>query len=189
MLSHPTNDFAFKKTFGTPSNKPALISLLNAILDLTPPIINVTIENPFNLQDFAEDKLSVVDVKAIDRSGAIYDVEMQLTTYKGLVQRIVYYGCKLYSGQLVQGNDYRSLNPVYSILLVDGILWLDSSKLHHAFRLMDKDCGRLMDRTLEIHTLELAQTTLKRPICQQPVFSTAGCTGYCTPTNTNPKRS
>ena len=30
----PTNDFAFKKTFGSPENKVALISLLNAILTL-----------------------------------------------------------------------------------------------------------------------------------------------------------
>ena len=42
----PTNDFAFKKTFGTPANKIALISLLNAILELPSPIAEVTIENP-----------------------------------------------------------------------------------------------------------------------------------------------
>jgi hypothetical protein len=30
----PINDFAFKKTFGTPENRPCLISLLNAILRL-----------------------------------------------------------------------------------------------------------------------------------------------------------
>ena len=30
----PTNDFAFKKTFGSPENKLALVSLLNAILTL-----------------------------------------------------------------------------------------------------------------------------------------------------------
>ena len=47
----PINDFAFKKTFGTPENRPALISLLNAILRPTPPIVGVTLENPFNLQD------------------------------------------------------------------------------------------------------------------------------------------
>jgi hypothetical protein len=29
----PINDFAFKKTFGSPENKVALISLLNAILE------------------------------------------------------------------------------------------------------------------------------------------------------------
>ena len=45
----PTNDFAFKKTFGTPANKLALISLLNAILDLRSPLVDVTIENPYNV--------------------------------------------------------------------------------------------------------------------------------------------
>ena len=72
----PINDLAFKKTFGTPENTLSLISLLNAILELDSPIVDVTIVNPYNLQDFETDKLSILDVKAIDRSGAIYDVEM-----------------------------------------------------------------------------------------------------------------
>lgn len=58
----PTVDFAFKKTFGDPKNRLALISLLNAILDLPVPIADVTIENPFNYQDFADDKLSILDI-------------------------------------------------------------------------------------------------------------------------------
>lgn len=81
----PTNDFAFKKTFGTPANKLALISLLNAILDLRIAIADVTIENPYNLQDFKDDKLSILDIKAVDQAGAIYDVEIQLTIFQGLV--------------------------------------------------------------------------------------------------------
>ncbi len=72
----PINDFAFKKTFGSPENKLALISLLNSILGLPKPIVDVTIENPYNLQDFKDDKLSILDIKAIDQTGAIYDVEM-----------------------------------------------------------------------------------------------------------------
>jgi predicted transposase/invertase (TIGR01784 family) len=63
----PTNDFAFKKTFGTEANKLSLISLLNAVLCLEPPIVDVTIANPFNLQDFVDDKLSILDIKAIDK--------------------------------------------------------------------------------------------------------------------------
>ena len=54
----PINDFAFKKTFGTAENRIALISLLNAILRPKSPIVEVTLENPFNLQDFQDDKLS-----------------------------------------------------------------------------------------------------------------------------------
>ncbi|MGO8752209.1 MAG: PD-(D/E)XK nuclease family transposase, partial [Thermoguttaceae bacterium] len=41
----PTNDFAFKKIFGTAENRVALISLLNAILKLKSPIVEVTLEN------------------------------------------------------------------------------------------------------------------------------------------------
>ena len=131
--------------------------MLNAILDPQRPIVDVTLENPYNLQDFAEDKLSILDVKAVDQSGAIYDIEMQLTTYEGLVQRIVYYGCKLYTGQLVKGDDYSSLRPVFSILLVDGVLWPDANELHHAFRLTDQKSGRVLEETLEVHTLELGR--------------------------------
>ncbi len=114
----PINDFAFKKTFGTPENRIVLVSLLNAILGLEEPIVEVTLENPFNLQDFQDDKLSVLDIKAIDRTGAIYDVEMQLTTYEGLVQRIVFTGCEVYAGQIKAGEKYKALNPVYTIWLV-----------------------------------------------------------------------
>ena len=117
----PINDFAFKKIFGTAENRVALISLLNAILKPKSPIVEVTLENPYNLQDFEDDKLSILDIKAVDRAGAIYDIEMQLAIFAGLVQRIVFYGCELYAGQLKTGDDYEDLHPVYSICLVNGI--------------------------------------------------------------------
>jgi predicted transposase/invertase (TIGR01784 family) len=157
----PTNDFAFKKTFGTPSNKLSLISLLNSILDLASPIDDVTIENPYNVQDFQEDKLSILDIKAVDQSGAIYDIEMQLTIFEGLIKRLVFYGCEIYAGQLKRGEDYGQLHPAYSICLVNGILWNDSQKVHHAFRLTDQQSGRTLNETLEIHTLEFGVYNLK----------------------------
>ena len=157
----PTNDFAFKKTFGSPENKVALISLLNAILTLPVPIVDVTIENPYNLKDFHDDKLSILDIRAADQRGAIYDVEMQLSASSGLVKRIVFYGCEVYAGQLKAGDDYSELKPVYSICLLQGQLWDDSPKVHHAFGLVDRDSGRLLAETLEIHTLELGWYNLQ----------------------------
>ena len=157
----PTNDFAFKKIFGSPENKLALISLLNAILNLPSSIADVTIANPYNMQDFHDDKLSILDIKATDQSGAIYDIEMQLSIFKGLVQRIVYYGCEVYADQLRAGQDYSSLKPVYSICLIDGTVWPDAKKVHHAFRLTDSESGRTLDGTLEIHTLELGRYNLQ----------------------------
>ena len=153
----PTNDFAFKKTFGSPQNKLALISLLNAILGLPQPIVNVTIENPYNQQDFVDDKLSILDIKAIDQSGAIYDIEMQLSIFAGLIQRIVFYGCEIYAGQLRSGDDYSELKPAFSICILEGMLWKDSAKVHHAFQFTDRETGRILGNTLEIHTLELGR--------------------------------
>jgi predicted transposase/invertase (TIGR01784 family) len=157
----PTNDFAFKKTFGSPANKLALVSLLNAILELRHQIVDVTIENPFNLQDFHDDKLSILDIRAVDGRGAIYDIEMQLSIFSGLVKRIVFYGCEVFAGQLKTGDDYKDLKPVYSICLLEGRLWQDSAKVHHAFRLEDRDTGRVLQETLEIHTLELGWYNLR----------------------------
>lgn len=150
-----------RKPLAPPRTRWALISLLNAILTLPVPIVDVTIENPFNLQDFHDDKLSILDIRAVDQRGAIYDVEMQLSAHSGLVKRIVFYGCEVYAGQLKAGDDYSELKPVYSICLLLGQLWDDSPKVHHAFRLVDRDSGRLLHETLEIHTLELGWYNLK----------------------------
>lgn len=86
---------------------------------------------------------------------------MQLTIFQGLVERIVFYGCEIYAGQLKAGDDYAQLKPPFSICLIDGILWNDAEKVHHAFRLTDRESGRELNGTLEIHTLELGRYNLK----------------------------
>lgn len=158
----PTNDFAFLKTFGSPSNKIALMSLINAILDLRNPIVDLRIENPFNSKDFMDDKLSILDIKASDTRGWIYDVEMQVAIAESLVQRLVYYGCRVYVDQLRSGDDYLTLKPVFTICLLESKLWKDSTKVHHAFRFADVESGKTLSNTPEIHTLELGWYNLQR---------------------------
>ena len=46
------------------------------------------------------------------------------------------------------------------IRLINGILWKDAEKVHHAFRLTDQDSGRTLEETIEIHTLELGRYNL-----------------------------
>ena len=157
----PTNDFAYKKVFGSQANELVLISLLNAILNLPRRISAVTIENPFNYQDFYEDKLSVLDIKAVDEAGAIYDIEMQLEAHLGLIQRVIFYGCELYAGQMKSGDDYSQLKPVFAICLLEGILWQDSRRVHHAFRLVDQETNRVLKDTIEFHILEMGWYNLR----------------------------
>lgn len=113
----PTVDFAFKKIFGSPQNSAALIGLLNAILDLEHPVESVEILNPFSYQEFAENKLIVLDVRCTDSAGRWLNVEMQVSAYAGLVERLVYYACSMYVDQLAAGRNYALAAPAISICL------------------------------------------------------------------------
>lgn len=123
----PTVDFAFKKIFGSPENVQALIGLLNAILELPDPIRHVTILNPFSYQEFTEDKLIVLDIRARDSAGRWLNIEMQVSIVSGLTERLVYYACSLYVDQLEAGQSYTILKPAISICLLNRELYRDSS--------------------------------------------------------------
>ena len=75
----PKIDCVFKALLGSEENRNLLVHFLNAILtsDLTAPITEVEILNPYNDKEFLDDKLSVVDVKAKDSEGRLYQIEIQ----------------------------------------------------------------------------------------------------------------
>ena len=68
-----------------------LVHFLNAVLvdDLASPITEAEILNPYNDKEFLDDKLSVVDVKAKDGEGRLYQIEIQLLAYRHLPERMV----------------------------------------------------------------------------------------------------
>jgi len=151
----PTVDFAFKKIFGTPENRPALIGLLNAILQLPQPIEDVQILNPFSYQEFAEDKQIVLDIRARDTAGRWLNIEMQVSVVAGLVKRLVYYACSLYVEQLERGGDYSELAPAISICLLCEELFRDRAEARHRFGFTDDRYGLRLADTVELHTVEL----------------------------------
>lgn len=158
----PTNDFAFKKIFGTSANKLALISLLNAILEPRIPLMDVEIQNPFNLQEFEQDKLCILDIKATDENKVIYDIEIQISVRPGLMQRLVFYACEEYAGQLCSGEPYTQLKPVVVIALLEEPLWREAKQYRHRFVLTDRESGRELSETLSIHILELTKYNLEK---------------------------
>jgi len=156
-------DFAFKKVFGSPGNEIALIGLLNALLCLRGPIAKIQILNPYNDKDFEEDKLSILDLRAEDEQGRIFTIEVQLSAKPGLTQRVVFYGCEVYAGQLLEGDDYAELKPVYTICLYRGKVWAEEPTYHHRFRIADVGTGRVLEGTLAIHLVELLKYNLGEP--------------------------
>jgi predicted transposase/invertase (TIGR01784 family) len=120
---NPKNDVAFKKIFGDENRKEILISFLNAVLNLQGmhEIADLTILNPYQAPKLAELKYTLLDVRAIDKRGVTFIVEMQVEQVAGYQKRFLYYGAKAYAGQIERGDDYPKLNQVIFIGILDFI--------------------------------------------------------------------
>jgi len=159
----PKIDRVFKALLGSLENRNLLIHFLNAILtsDLTAPITEVEILNPYNDKEFLDDKLSVVDVKAKDSEGRLYQIEIQLLTYRHLPERMVYTWCDIISQQLQSGNDYSLLKPVYSIWLLAENLLPGETDYAHEYKLQNR-LGLTLADLGGIHLLELKKFTAEQ---------------------------
>jgi len=118
---NPTNEVAFKKIFGNENKKEILISFLNAVLDLTgnKAIQEIELLNPYQPPKIALFKSTTLDIKARDKRGVTFMVEMQLENVEGVLKRFAYYVTKMYSSQIQKGEDYPLLNQVIFIGILD----------------------------------------------------------------------
>lgn len=146
-LIDPKIDCVFKALLGAEANRRLLIHFLNAVLgsDLPAPVIEVEILNPYNEREFLDDKLSVVDVKARDLHGRVFQVEIQLLVLPDLAARILYGWSDLYASQLASGQEYRELKPTYSIWLLGETLRVGVPEYRHCFRMRDEQGRPLID--------------------------------------------
>jgi predicted transposase/invertase (TIGR01784 family) len=116
-----TNDIAFRKIFGNESKKKSLVSFLNAAINLTEneQIVDVEITNPYQLGKLSGGKSTIVDVKAKDKKGNIFIVEMQVAEFDFFNKRILYYTSQSYVTQIDKGVEYNKLKPVYFIGILE----------------------------------------------------------------------
>ena len=116
-FADPKNDLAFKKIFGNEKHKNILISFLNSVLDFKDEktIVDVSMANPYQIPKIPELKETILDIRAINRNGDTFIVEMQRKDLGDFTKRSLYYTSKAYSAQLPKGNDYTVLKKVYFI--------------------------------------------------------------------------
>ncbi|MBF0344591.1 MAG: Rpn family recombination-promoting nuclease/putative transposase [Nitrospirae bacterium] len=115
------SDIAFKRIFGNENKKEILISFLNAVLDLSgdKEIDEITILDPYQAPKVNELKYTVIDIRAVDKRGVTFIVEIQIQRERGFEKRVLYYTGKAYVNQLARGEDYPKLNQVIYIGIVD----------------------------------------------------------------------
>jgi len=159
------NDIIFKAVFGYEKNEKLLISLLNAILGLKgdKKIVSLTFLNAFNIKEYLNDKLTIVDVKVVDGTGVRYNIEMQVADDKSYLKRILYYLAKLYTEQLKQKEPYDKLCKVISISILDFNFFEDESDLHNIYRFLNIKSKKELTDLKEIQFVELPKFNKDKP--------------------------
>ncbi|MDM8521501.1 Rpn family recombination-promoting nuclease/putative transposase [Anaerolineales bacterium HSG6] len=127
---NPRNDVAFRKIFGSQEKSDILISFLNAVLGLQKDktIQSVQILNPYQTPKLEKLKTTILDVRATDKRGITFIVEMQIAYTTGIRKRFTYYLAKAYASQIERGEDYPKLNQVFFIGVLDFILFANKGK-------------------------------------------------------------
>ncbi len=159
------NDVIFRAIFGYEKNEKLLISLLNAILGLTgdKKIVSLTFLNAFNIKEYLKDKLTILDVKAVDGTGVRFDVEMQVAPDKSYLQRIMYYLDRLFTEQLKQGDPYEKLCKAISISILDFIFFEEEGDLHNIYRFLNVKSKRELTDLKELQFIELPKFKKDKP--------------------------
>ena len=150
------NDIAFRKIFGNENKKIILISFLNAVMKLkdNDAIDDVEILNPYQLPIIKNLKASIIDVKARDKKGKTYIIEMQVAEPDGLDKRLLYYASKEYSQQIESGEFYTKLKPVIFIGIFDfKFTQVDKHLSHHA--VCDVENGDRTIKDMDFYFIEL----------------------------------
>ncbi len=155
-----TSDIFIKYLFGldTKESDHLVISFINAVLTDSdfPVITKVVQKNPFNYQEFADDKLSVLDIEVEDENHKLYNIEVQSSGNTHFRNRALYYWAKLYTSQSREGDLYDSLLPTIGINILDFTLFPELSGYHNFFVIAEgREREYILTDQLIIHFLEI----------------------------------
>ncbi len=167
---NPRNDVAFKKIFGSEDKTEILIGFLNAVLDLRgdKAIQTVKILDPYQTPRLQTLKMTILDVRATDKRGISFIVEMQVENVAGAKKRFTYYtpppsfppsGGDDRGGQIKRGEDYPKLNQVIFIGVLDFELFeADENRPKHYLsrhQILDTESHKQELQDLEFNFIEL----------------------------------
>ena len=153
-ILNPKIDFVFKKLFGSEENKDILISFINSILSEDQQIKEIELKNPYNIANYKSDKMSILDIKAVDEKGIWYDIEMQLSDQKFYEKRSFYYWAKVYSDQMEGGYNYDKLRKTISINILE-FDYLEEDDFHNIYKVYNEKSKKELSSVFEMHFIEL----------------------------------
>jgi len=159
-----TNDLLFKIVFGSKGNEKLLALLLNALLSLkgSQQIEELEILNPINLPDFKNGKQSVIDVKARDKSGEVYCVEIQVKAHAEILKRVLFYSAASYTRQIVRGTKYADLNKTICLWIMCETT-LSEPGIYNKYLIKHQKNNNVLTDLMEYHFVELSKFDKSKP--------------------------
>ncbi|MCQ2193420.1 MAG: Rpn family recombination-promoting nuclease/putative transposase [Paludibacteraceae bacterium] len=164
----PRYDLTFKAVFEHPD---LIISFLNALLPFKDGEVITEVEYlPVELvPESPFKKFTVVDVRCKDQRGRQFLVEMQMYWTDEFKQRVLFNASNAYVKQADQSIDYKALQPVYSLNIVNGN-GFKGDEYFHQFQLAEKGNPDRIIEGIELVFVELkkfkpqsvAEHTMKR---------------------------
>ncbi len=119
-------------------------------------IKSVRLANPFLRKLLRRQKQGILDVVMVLNDGTKVDVEMQVDAQKHWTKRNLYYLGRLYTDDLMIGENYSKLRRCVSISLLDFKLFPEKLAYHNIYRLRD-EAGRELTDLWEVHIIELGK--------------------------------
>ena len=148
----PKHDLVFKKVFGHAN---LLQSFLNALLPLSSPIESLEYLPAEMVPEIPVLKHSIVDVRCRDQNGRQFIVEMQMLWTNSFKSRVLFNASKAFVCQLDKTQTYESLEPVFSLNLVNQSFEKDTAEFYHHYAIVHlEDSGKRL-QGLEFVFVEL----------------------------------
>jgi predicted transposase/invertase (TIGR01784 family) len=158
----PKNDVAFRKIFGNENKKEILISFLNNILEFTgtnKEIIDITIQNPYQVPKLKELKETILDIKAVDKRHIHYIIEMQMFHTTAFEKKVLYYVSKSYYQQLNRAEDYPKLNQVIFLGFLNFKFFKNNPDYATRHLILDEKTNENHFQDFELNFVELPKFT------------------------------
>lgn len=151
----PVHDVVFKLIMGDPTHTEKLIHFLNCLQVSKDPVVSVEILNSELTPENLLLKGFRLDIKAKTDKNETVIIEMQNSTQKEMVARVLDYWADNFSNQLKSGEGYSKLKRVVSITMANFELFPDDNRFWRKCHLRDDETNEIVTDLLEFQFVEL----------------------------------
>ncbi len=156
---NPLTDYGFKRIFGSETYKELLIDFLNELIHDQGKIINLSYLTTEQLGNKETDRKAVFDIYCKTDCDRYFIVELQKVRQAHFKERSIYYSTFPIQSQAKKGKWNFQLSAVYTISIVDFILFDKNENYFHDVMLIEKQTGEVFYDKLVYKYLELPNFT------------------------------